>query len=90
MKRKRFIKLLMSHGYSRNKAVKIANYYNRRNIPYEKAYTKSLLAVSIKLRCISIPFIIACRALSEEFENLASAFKRAIKNTIRTAGDDNA
>ena len=40
MSRKRFIKLLMSHGISRNKAVELANYYNRRNIPYERAYKR--------------------------------------------------
>lgn len=40
MTRKRFIKLLMSYGISRNKSVEYANYYNRRNIPYERAYKK--------------------------------------------------
>lgn len=40
MTRKRFIKLLMSHGISRNKAVKIAADYNSRNIPYETAYVR--------------------------------------------------
>ena len=40
MTRKRFIKLLMSHGISRNEAVKIAADYNSRNIPYDTAYAR--------------------------------------------------
>lgn len=38
MSRKRFIKLLMSHGISRNEAVKTAAAYNSLNFPYERAY----------------------------------------------------
>lgn len=44
MTRKRFIKLLMSHGISRNKAVEIAADYNSRNVPYKKAYKATGLA----------------------------------------------
>lgn len=49
MTRKRFIKLLMSYGIPRNKAVEYANYYNRRNISYERAY-KSLIFVRLASR----------------------------------------
>ena len=42
MTRKRFIKLMMSYGISRNEAVKIAADYNSRNIPYETAYKKEV------------------------------------------------
>ena len=55
MTRKRFIKLLMSHGISRNKAVEIAADYNSRNVPYEIAYKKLIfvrLAYKIKRSAI--------------------------------------
>ena len=42
MSRKRFIKLLMSYGISRNKAVKMAADYNSRNVPYEIAYKRTI------------------------------------------------
>lgn len=51
MSRKRFIKLLMSDGVSRNVAVELANYYNRRNIPYEKAYEKYKMHICFRLAC---------------------------------------
>ena len=38
MTRKRFIKLAMSRGMSRNRAVELAAYYNFANVPYERAY----------------------------------------------------
>lgn len=38
MTRKRFIKLAMSQGMSRNRAVELAAYYNFANVPYESAY----------------------------------------------------
>lgn len=38
MTRKRFIKLVMSHGVSRNRAIKIAKAFNANNVPYERAY----------------------------------------------------
>ncbi len=44
MTRKRFIKLLMAHGYSRNQAVIMAEYYRSRNIPYNEAYATPLLS----------------------------------------------
>ena len=53
MTRKRFIKLLMSHGIPRNKAVEMAADYNSRNVPYEIAYERLIfvrLAYKIK-RC---------------------------------------
>lgn len=38
MTRKRFIKLIMSHGVSRNDALGLVAYYNFANIPYKRAY----------------------------------------------------
>ena len=51
MTRKRFIKLLMSHGASRNEAVELANYYNRRNIPYKRAYERNKRLMAVRLAC---------------------------------------
>lgn len=49
MSRKRFIKLLMSHGVSRNEAVQLANHYNRYNIPYKIAYQRYKIPIVIRL-----------------------------------------
>lgn len=38
MTRKRFIKLLMSQGYDRNKANEIAEYVQKNNITYKNGY----------------------------------------------------
>ena len=48
MTRKRFIKLLMSQGVSRNNAVTIAYCWNLRGVPYERAYRNFLLNHSVK------------------------------------------
>lgn len=47
MTRKRFIKLAMSQGVSRNVVVGLAEYYNRRNIPYKNAYCSFLIRVGV-------------------------------------------
>lgn len=49
MTRKRFIKLLMSHGKQRNEAQAMAFYYNLRNTPYAKAYSDFLTKHSLSL-----------------------------------------
>ena len=61
MTRKRFIKLLMSHGISRNKAVEIAADYNSRNVPYERAYSR----------------IASSRGIISAFRNSGKQFKAA-------------
>lgn len=48
MTRKRFIKLLMSHGETPKSARTIAFLYNSRKIPYKKAYSDYLLKTSFK------------------------------------------
>ena len=65
MTRKRFIKLMMSHGISRNEAVKIAADYNSRNISYEKAYQKEAL------RRVDLAF----KRLGKSFASATAAFK---------------
>lgn len=77
MTRKRFIKLLMSHGISRNKAVKIAADYNSRNVPYETAYVRETRKL---MPCITFDtgkFKQAVAVASAAFSDFASAAKRA-------------
>ena len=47
MTRKRFIKLLMSHGEQIHRAKAIAFLYNSRGIPYKKAYSDYLIKIGI-------------------------------------------
>lgn len=80
MSRKRFIKLLMSHGISRNKAVELANYYNRRNIPYERAYKKvEFNRLGFKFEGFARNFSAAGAAA---LDNIVSAFKRALSIAV--------
>lgn len=60
MTKKRFIKLLMSHGEQRNEAQIKAMQYNSRNIPYAKAY-RIYLAFDLNLRKL--------KAAAAEFAN---------------------
>ena len=48
MTKKRFIKLLMSHGESINRARAIAFLYNSNNIPYKEAYYEYLIRCGLK------------------------------------------
>lgn len=48
MTRKRFIKLLMSKGFSRNEAQEKAVYFNSRHIPYKRAYSVCRISFAIK------------------------------------------
>lgn len=78
MTRKRFIKLLMSHGISRNEAVKIAADYNSRNIPYKTAYVKEV-ARKTKPRILidTEKFAKAVTAANVALKEFSSAVKRA-------------
>ena len=44
MTRKRFVKLLMSYGIPRNRAVVIAHIVNAHNVPYSKAINSPYIA----------------------------------------------
>lgn len=90
MTRKRFIKLLMSHGISRNEAVKIAADYNSRNIPYKTAYANesNLKPIGYSFAAEGLSKGIAAAAAA--FSNFASAVKRAMENfTNGNVGADN-
>lgn len=48
MSKKRFIKLLMSHGEQIHQARAIAFLYNARNIPYKEAYSDYLVKIAMR------------------------------------------
>lgn len=82
MTRKRLIKLLMSHGISRNEAVKIAAEYNSLNIPYETAYVTYVREMTKP--CISITFDTpkikqGIAAATAALRDLASAVRRSFE-----------
>jgi hypothetical protein len=81
MTRKRFVKLLMSHGITRNDANEIAYSYNARNILYEQAYRTFLLTHSIKLnfKKLGDAFYMASvpiRQATVSFEKLKEALEK--------------
>ena len=67
MTRKRFIKLLMSHGKQRNEVEVIAHLYNIWGTPYSKAYRDFLLKHS---------FDIACKRLEDSFANATENIRK--------------
>ncbi len=80
MTRKRFVKLLMSHGITRNEAHKTANRYNARNFSYKRAYRNFLLVHGFKqgFKKVSEAFKIASssiRQASASFDELMEAYK---------------
>ena len=77
MTRKRFIKLMMSYGISRNEAVKTAAAYNSLNIPYETAYVKEV--AGMLKSCISFDigeFKQAIAKATVAINDFSSAIKR--------------
>lgn len=50
MTRKRFVKLLMSQGYSRNEAVANAAYVQKRKVSYQKAFRPFAIRHSFVVR----------------------------------------
>jgi hypothetical protein len=61
----------MSHGISRNEAVKIAAEYNSRNVPYKTAYVSNKLTLSFMDLGKSFAPVTAA------FNSLSSSFYRA-------------
>ncbi len=77
MTKKRFVKLLMSHGVQRNEACKIAKTYNTQNISYASACIDYFLKYSFK--SIGEAF----RRFSEELQDViisVGALKEGLKN----------
>jgi hypothetical protein len=74
MTRKRFIKLLMSQGESRNSAIAIAFLYNATNTPYKKAYLDYL--IKTRLLRSSIDLSLAFQRCGSSLQSVAQAFNR--------------
>ena len=78
MTRKRFIKLLMSKGCSRNQAVEIAAYYNYSNIPYKRAYLmESPQLIAFAAKRLTEAFAAMCRPLKDVATSFATAMTDA-------------
>ena len=69
MTRKRFIKLMMSHGEQKRTAQAAAYLYNARNVPYAKAYPDYRIRVQIR----------------KAFRRLGEACARALQSIRKTA-----
>jgi hypothetical protein len=72
MTRKRFVKMLMSYGIPRNRAMVIADIVNAHNVPYSKAFHSHYIA---KYRIVS-GWKKAMSGCCEAFSNVAEAFRR--------------
>ena len=83
MTRKRFIKLLMSHGISRNKAVKIAAEYNSQNIPYDTAYARETHPVCVNLNFNTEGLCKGIAAAAAAFRDFASTAKKAAEKAAK-------
>ncbi len=82
MTRKRFIKLVMSHGVSRNKAQEMARAFNSKNLPYEKAYRCFMLTYGVRkgfreLSMATSNFAARVRKTMAAFVRLSEAIKAA-------------
>ena len=74
MTRKRFIKLLMSHGETLHSARAIAFMYNATNTPYKKAYSDYL--TKTKLTRLSRKLSLAFQGFSSNLQSAVQAFNR--------------
>ena len=83
MTRKRFVKLLMSKGYSRNEAVAMAEYYNYNNVPYKTAYLmESPRVVAFAAKSLTEAFAAMCRPLKDIAASFADAMKDAFNELV--------
>jgi hypothetical protein len=76
MTRKRFVKLLMSHGEKPRDARAIAFKYNARGVPYKEAYR------DYRLRRVSRSFVrlsISCKKLCYGLTRAAQALKKFLE-----------
>ena len=74
MTKKRFIKLLMSHGEQPHKARAIAFIYNSYKTPYKKAYSDYLLQVGTKRSFAKLSA--SCAKLGEGLIKCAQSLKK--------------
>lgn len=74
MTRKRFIKLLMSHGETLYSARAIAFMCNASNVPYKEAYSEYLLKTSFKR--MSRNLSLTLQGLGSSLQFVTEAFNR--------------
>lgn len=74
MSKKRFIKLLMSHGEQIHRARAIAFLYNARNMPYKEAYSDYL--VKIRMRPVFAQLVEAANKAGESIKAMAISLKK--------------
>lgn len=74
MTRKRFIKLLMSHGETLHSARAIAFLCNVKNMPYKKAYSDYL--IKTRLTRLSRNLSLAFQGFSSNLQSVVQAFNR--------------
>lgn len=88
MTRKRFIKLLMSHGETLYSARTIAFMYNATNTPYKEAYLDYL--TKTKLKRLARKLSLAFEGLGSNIQSVVQAFNRlAFSMKEMSVGDDN-
>lgn len=76
MTKKRFIKLLMSQGASRNEARMLAYWYNLRGISYADAYSKERLRHSIHISAMIDAFKNGILQVAEAARLMGEALKK--------------
>lgn len=77
MTRKRFIKLLMAQGYSRNEANTVAAYSRSNRTPYSTAYTAELDAHTAISKLTATNFDALCNAIGN-LADMISRFSEAV------------
>lgn len=77
MTRKRFIKLLMSHGETMRRARAIAFIYNSYKTPYKKAYSDYLLQVGVNRSFAKLSA--SCAELGEGLIRCAQLLKKLVE-----------
>ena len=89
MTRKRFIKLLMAHGYSRNAAHSCAWYVQSTGTPYAKAYDEMRPSLEMLRAVLSVQLAMPqiAAAMKERLEVFADTFKELAHDVAAAFGE---
>ena len=82
MTKKRFIKLLMSHGEPIHTARAIAFLYNSRNISYKEAYSDYLTKIVLTKAFSKLSQV--AKTLGDNVKNVAQSFKKLAEELYDT------
>ena len=86
MTRKRFVKLLMSKGCSRNQAVARAEFYNYNHVPYKTAYLRETpWIIAYAAKRLTEAFTLSCRPLAD----ILASFGNAMNDAFDGLGGEN-